>query len=155
MSPYPFKAGNCRRSCRQLKLLGISASCKLHVASWHYPLTVLIFITLTPTPTTSPQRTHQSLSICQQMTCIDATDESLKRVVGGGWRAKYLKVCNTRRALHDADVPMSQLFRQSSSLHSSTVHRGLWNRKSRRAGQKAELCTRKKIKVCKFIEIKQ
>jgi len=62
---------------------------------------------------------------------------------GGGWRAKYLKVCNTRRALHDADVPMSQLFRQSSSLHSSTVHRGLWNRKSRRAGQKAELCTRK------------
>jgi len=75
MSPYPFKAGNCRRSCRQLKLLGISASCKLTLHA-----EAAIFITLTP------PRTHQSLSICQQMTCIVAGDESLKGAVGGGWQ---------------------------------------------------------------------
>lgn len=133
MSPYPFKAGNCRRSCRQLKLLGISASCQFDITRC---LPAAPHIHHTHTAHT-PRWTHQSLSICQQMTCIDAGDESLKefgvqcgcvRCFRGVWQRGCLKVCNTWRALHDADVPMSQLFRQTplTRLPPALWH-GLWN----------------------------
>lgn len=95
--------------------------CKLPV--WHYTLPACRSPYSSHTHRThTPRWTHQSLSICQQMTCIDAGDESLKefgvqcgcvRCFRGVWQRGCLKVCNTWRALHDADVPMSQLFRQT------------------------------------------